>query len=884
MHLLRTLGELSLTPLDGGAPSGLSGSKALLIPAWLATRAGHTARRDQLAEFMWPGSDRSKALRALRQALFYLGQHAPDILRKDDETLTLEQARLRVDLWEFDAAIKAKEYGRALELYRGPFAAGVERKVEAEVEQWIEAENSRLAVAIEVAFAEQIRAALTRGDHEEAERLARRFAAANPLDDGRQQTLIRTLRAVGDRVGALRVFDSYRHVVEKELGDQPPEALLRSMDALRQELTSPLDDLAAAAAPGALAREPPAAPPETAGRPTVGHLTLAVFSLAILALFALAILLNRERPAPAGFLGALQGTLLATGEGAGGPVQLTLEVREGSVEIRQHDNSALAGLPAPGRDDLVAYTEQAPSGWNVAVREGRNPPRRITSMEGDELPLAWAPDGRHLLVAHRRLDPDGRRQQHTLFVYDLAGDSARRLSELRSEGLPSADWSPDGTQIAFTADQNGAPDIFVVDFDGRNLRNLTDHPAEDRDPVWAPDRSRIAFVSRRGEDANVFTIRPDGTDLREMTQLTEDEKSPVWLSASELIFLAGGDLPELWALDVATGRAYRIGPADGVLRLTGSRSRPNPWVDRVRIAPRLRVGSPGQHVALGVEATDAEGTAVPYTRLPLRWEIRDSSVASASPAGSLTVRAPGATVLVLSAGGWRADTLSLVSLPLETVPIEPVLQETWQAGLPADRWRAFGDPSPRVQPGRGAGDAAILLTRGDETFESGVIGVQPVDLSQGIAVEVEGRAPFTGKLHQVFGFALYAELPADSLLETGRAPSLVALRSMGPAGAEPGGTVIVLQGESVALPQLASPGAWHTYTLQIQREGLVELIVDGSLFWRSVTPLPRRLLGSAHLALGFQSFGTDVAHGAVRIYPGLRYRLPELQPSPEGRL
>ena len=45
------------------------------------------------------------------------------------------------------------------------------------------------------------------------------------------------------------------------------------------------------------------------------------------------------------------------------------------------------------------------------------------------------------------------------------------------DGRPN--WSPDGQQIAFTSDRDGNWEIYVMNADGTNPINLTNHPAED---------------------------------------------------------------------------------------------------------------------------------------------------------------------------------------------------------------------------------------------------------------------------------------------------------------------------------------------------------------------------------------------------------------------
>ena len=65
------------------------------------------------------------------------------------------------------------------------------------------------------------------------------------------------------------------------------------------------------------------------------------------------------------------------------------------------------------------------------------------------------------------------------------GKNVRRLTHHPAEDLSPA-WSPNDQLIVFYAKWEGNRDIYLVDAAGGNRRRLTDHPAEDRDPAWVP--------------------------------------------------------------------------------------------------------------------------------------------------------------------------------------------------------------------------------------------------------------------------------------------------------------------------------------------------------------------------------------------------------------
>jgi DNA-binding SARP family transcriptional activator len=886
-YYLRTLGELALVRTDHVSDAAaLANSKTLLIPAFLATRPDRAARRVDVAEMLWPDADRPRALRALRQGLFFLSAHADEVLRRTDDALSLDPDVVSVDLWEFDRAVTAGDHARAIELARGPFASGQERKVGSEAEHWIEGVNTRVAVALDVAYVREIERALEAGDAGRAAQLARAYAARNPLDERRQVLLARTLLAGGDQVGALQTLEAYRQVAEQALDEDLPPELEDRLRALRDDLhRGPLGRPAAPsvpAPPASIGSDRPSDPLPVVSRWQGARATvLAAGGTALLALALLVLVaLPHGSPASADALAGLDATLLGVARAGNTLRVLELSVRNAAVAVTERKDLQPTDLPSPD-ERTVATTVQAPQGWNLAVRAAADTARALTDAPGDEFPVEWSPDGRYLVYAHRRLLADGRTQSFGLGVVDLVADTAWPLAPgLGSRELPTVAWSPDGTRIAFTADVRGVPDVFVLEFDGATPRNLTAHGAWDGDPSWSPDAGLIAFASRRGGHAHIYRVRADGAGLERLTSGAADEGRPLWLSTTALAMLVGdGEERELRVLDTFTGRDHRVDDAPrDLVALAARPPRSRVWLDRLVIAPRVQRASPGQYLALEARAMGPTGEPFPEA-LPVTWSVGDPGVARLDGPGLVRILSTGRARIVASAAGWRRDTLTLLAVPLAERTGSPVFVEDWTGGLDRTRWRTFGDPPPLVRPAGGRDGAGVFLNRGDAFFASGAVTRDAYTLRDGLSVEVDGRMRFTGKLHQEFAVALYDREHPDSTLASGAAPALVEFRVSGPSGDRAADAWIATPDRRVSLPLPTRPGAWHRFALQVLADGGLELIVDGRMLWRSDTP-PARRPDAVWIGLGSQSYGTEIAHGRLRIDAPPRYYLPAVTPDP----
>lgn len=366
----------------------------------------------------------------------------------------------------------------------------------------------------------------------------------------------------------------------------------------------------------------------------------------------------------------------------------------------------------------------------------------------------------------------------------------KRLTFSRGDDI-APDLAPDGSRLVFLSgrfDSLTHTHVAIMDLATGRVRQLTSGTAKDASPKWSPDGLLIAFSRSSFTDApdSLCTMAPDGSHERCMPT-HGIAMARGWIDGDRLLYSQASDsMTTLNILDLhdwASRRIYRTGlgnfalspdgrwvscqcreagalhsetilfplahPEDSREVVVSPLERRPVWVLWPTRRPRAYVASldvfvPHGGLQLGEayrlplygRTEDGRRVDLPFATIT----SRDTRMLRVLPGNRVLPLVAGSTTVIVSANGWRTDT---IRLRLVAGRDSTMLTEGWSSGI--DRhFIPFGNPRPQTV--RDSSGRLAFWNKGDGDYPSGAYTRSRFDASEGAGIEADISTKITGLL------------------------------------------------------------------------------------------------------------------------------------------
>jgi TolB protein len=199
--------------------------------------------------------------------------------------------------------------------------------------------------------------------------------------------------------------------------------------------------------------------------------------------------------------------------------------RDGSNLTRLTASPSYDAEATIGPDGRIVFTSLRDGDMEIYSMNGDGSDvRRLTNRPGPDGGPFFSADGKQIVFRGRTLEQGDLQEFRLLlkehlwrpswleiFVMNADGTNLRQVTNLKSASFAPF-FFPDGRRIIFSSNLHNPKgrtfDLFAIDVDGSNLAQITHNPTFDGFPMFSPDGTKLAFASNRFAakqgDTNVF--------------------------------------------------------------------------------------------------------------------------------------------------------------------------------------------------------------------------------------------------------------------------------------------------------------------------------------------------------------------------------------------
>ncbi len=256
-------------------------------------------------------------------------------------------------------------------------------------------------------------------------------------------------------------------------------------------------------------------------------------------------------------------TLSSVAAAASGVHVAWTDRRDGNDEVYY---KRVPGTPVTVANGRIAFTRSVNGQPQVFTSQPDGTQELQLTSEGSNEYPSWSKDGTKLAFSSNRSGA------FEIWMMEPDGSDPRQITHGAPGGSFVPDWSYDGTRIAFAyvEDGVGVPEVWVMNADGTQPTRLTITPPNGQftwslHPTWEPGDARIYYASTASGTSQVWGMLADGLGQEQKTfGLAADAahaNAPAFARDGRLIFWAGfeGQYGELWIWDTpGTGMPTRV--------------------------------------------------------------------------------------------------------------------------------------------------------------------------------------------------------------------------------------------------------------------------------------------------------------------------------------
>lgn len=159
---------------------------------------------------------------------------------------------------------------------------------------------------------------------------------------------------------------------------------------------------------------------------------------------------------------------------------------------------------------VTSYGENSPNGtdeiWIVSYPEGKS--RQVTNGINGFFGLGMTANSNSMVTV---------KSERITSLWTAPKDNLNQAKMIRKPTIDGTlfklgiDWTPDG-KIVYSTAESGDADIWIMDTDGNNSKQLTDNKTADYAPKISADGRYIVFISNRLGERNLWRMNIDGTN------------------------------------------------------------------------------------------------------------------------------------------------------------------------------------------------------------------------------------------------------------------------------------------------------------------------------------------------------------------------------------